>query len=408
VGWAGTTLTINGWTGTGGSSGTAGKIFFGSGVGTLTGIQLGKIVFAGYPGTPILLGTGELVPPVAGINYTWNGFSGSAWGTNTNWTPTGIPGAIDNVTIPDVGSYTNALAITGAETCYDFTVNANGTYSVGAAASLTVGGAYVYSSSTAATFTCTSTLTLNGTGSITVPAANYGNLDLTGGARVLASSGTIGICGTFTRGAGAYTVTGSTVNFNGTGAQTIAAGTYNNLTISNARGLANLTSPAGTIAVAGTFDVSTLSAYTPIVNAASIFDFTSAGVQSIPAFFYGQLNNTGNGNRTWASSGTIDINQNLTPGSGTHTVTGSTVRFSATSGTRTIVLAHSAHAKVMSSTNGRCGSNSSKSAPASCPSSLSESTQISCLFSQRQIGRGVPQNLLRERAQSMLLLSQSP
>lgn len=336
VSWAGTTLTINGWTGTGGASGTAGRIFFGAGIGTLTPTQLGKIVFTGYPGTPILLGTGELVPAVAGINYTWNGGTNSSWTTPANWTPNGNPGASDNVTIPDVASYTNALAVTGAQACYDFTVNANGTYSIGAGASLTVGGAYVYSSSTAATYNCTSTLSLNGTGAITVPAANYGNLDLTGGNRTLASSGTIGICGTFTRGAGTYTVTGSTVNYNGTGAQTIAAGTYNNLTISNARGAATLTSPAGTIAVAGTFDVSTLSAYTPSVNAASIFDFTSAGAQSIPAFFYGQLNNTGNGARTWASAGIIDVNQNFGPGAGSHTVTGSTMRFSATSGTRTI------------------------------------------------------------------------
>jgi hypothetical protein len=95
----------------------------------------------------------------------------------------------------------------------------------------------------------------------------------------------------------------------------LAAGTYNNLTISNARGAANLTSPAGTIAVAGTFDVSTLSAYTPVVNAASIFDFTGLAGQVIPAFYYGQLNNSSNTARTWASSGIIDINQNFTPGS---------------------------------------------------------------------------------------------
>jgi len=60
--WTGTTLTINGWTGTGGASGTAGKIFFGSSSGTLTAAQLSSITFTGFPGTPILLGTGELVP----------------------------------------------------------------------------------------------------------------------------------------------------------------------------------------------------------------------------------------------------------------------------------------------------------------------------------------------------------
>jgi hypothetical protein len=62
VTWAGSTLTINGWTGTGGASGTAGKIFFGSTTGTLTGGQLAKITFTGYPGTPIILASGELVP----------------------------------------------------------------------------------------------------------------------------------------------------------------------------------------------------------------------------------------------------------------------------------------------------------------------------------------------------------
>ena len=47
--------------------------------------------------------------------------------------------------------------------------------------------------------------------------------------------------------------------------------------------------------------------------------------------------------------------------------------------------------KVISSTNGLCGSRFESSLPANSPNSLSESTQISCLFSQRQIGSGVPQ-----------------
>ena len=64
VAWTGTTLTINGWTGTAGASGSAGKIYFGAGTGTLTAAQLSKIVFTGYPATPILLVTGELVPGI--------------------------------------------------------------------------------------------------------------------------------------------------------------------------------------------------------------------------------------------------------------------------------------------------------------------------------------------------------
>lgn len=330
VTWTGTTLTINGWTGVGGSSGTGGKIIVGAG--GLTGAQLAKISFTGYPGTPIIL-AGELVPPGAGATYTWNGSqAGGLWTNNLNWTPNGVPGASDNVVIPNVGSYTNELNITGSQSAFDFTVDANGTYTMAAGSTLTIGGTYTYNSSTAPTFSCTSTLAISGGGANTIPAHNYGNLNISGGPRTLAGSGTIGICGTYTQGS-PMTVTGSTVNFNGTGAQTIAAATYNNLTISNARGGNAITLPAGTIAVGGTFDISTLSGFTASVNASSIFDFTSASDQSIPAFFYGQLNNSGNGNRTWASSGIIDINQGFSPGGGTHTITGSTIRYSNTSAT---------------------------------------------------------------------------
>ena len=57
--------------------------------------------------------------------------------------------------------------------------------------------------------------------------------------------------GAFTPGTNTYTITGSTINFNGAGAQTIPAFNYNNLTSSStgARTLAG----AGTIGVAGTF-----------------------------------------------------------------------------------------------------------------------------------------------------------
>jgi hypothetical protein len=330
VTWNGAALVINNWVGTPSAAGTAGRIFVGSANTHLDAGQLAKITFTGYVGA-MLLASGELVPVSAPTTYTWDGSASSDWATGANWDLGTVPLSTDYVIIPTAASYTNALIITGARTVTDFTVNGTGTYSIAAAASLTVNGTFNYASSVAATYNCTSTLNIASTASQTIPAANYGNLDLTGGARVLASSGTIGICGTFTRGAGAYTVTGSTVDYNGSGAQTISAGTYNNLTISNARGAANLTSPAGTIAVAGTFDVSTLSAYTPVVNAASIFDFTGLAGQVIPAFYYGQLNNSSNTARTWASSGIIDINQNFTPGAGTHTITGSTVRFSTTS-----------------------------------------------------------------------------
>jgi hypothetical protein len=63
VSWSGASLTVSGWTGTPGSSGTAGRIFFGSSAGTLTPAELAKISFTGFPGTnATLLSTGELIP----------------------------------------------------------------------------------------------------------------------------------------------------------------------------------------------------------------------------------------------------------------------------------------------------------------------------------------------------------
>jgi autotransporter-associated beta strand protein len=61
VSWtAGQTLTITGWTGTAGASGTAGKIVVGTG--GLTTAQLAQVSFTGYSAGAAILGTGELVP----------------------------------------------------------------------------------------------------------------------------------------------------------------------------------------------------------------------------------------------------------------------------------------------------------------------------------------------------------
>lgn len=63
VTWSGSSLTITGWSGTCGGSGTAGKVFFGNSSTALTAAQLAKISFTGFSGAEaILLSTGELVP----------------------------------------------------------------------------------------------------------------------------------------------------------------------------------------------------------------------------------------------------------------------------------------------------------------------------------------------------------
>ena len=60
--WGGITLTINGWTGTAGGSGTSGKIFIGTDETGLSLEQLAKINFTGYTGGAQILPNGEIVP----------------------------------------------------------------------------------------------------------------------------------------------------------------------------------------------------------------------------------------------------------------------------------------------------------------------------------------------------------
>lgn len=274
--------------------------------------------------------TGRVNPSI--VTYTWNGSVSSDWANPNNWTPnTSVAGPtfIDNVIISSVG--TNLLTINSSRTITDFTLSGTGDFTITSAGSLTITGAITSTSSATPALDCASTVTISNSSAQTIPAWSYGNLNASGGNRTLASSGTIGICGTFTPGAGAYTVTGSTVNFNGNGAQPINAMSYNNLTVSQNRGGATVTLASGTISVLGVFNP-TLSNYTPSYTGNTI-DFAGGTTQGIPAFTYNNITNTGNAARTWASSGTIDVNGTFAFGTGAHTTTGSTVRYSSTAAT---------------------------------------------------------------------------
>jgi autotransporter-associated beta strand protein len=89
ISWNGTTLTVNGWAGTVGGSGTNGKLFFGNSNGGLRPDQLTKITFTGYAPGAIQLSTGEVVPaqplPVTYLNFaarpTESGYVRVTWAT---------------------------------------------------------------------------------------------------------------------------------------------------------------------------------------------------------------------------------------------------------------------------------------------------------------------------------------
>ena len=289
---------------------------------------------------------------IAAVNY--GNLSNSGAGART-LTSSGTIGIAGNFT-PGAGTYTPGTSTVnfngaGAQsipalTYYNLNSSTGGTKTLGGAvtvnAVLTVGASSTLDLSSqtltlagsgtplviAGTFTAsTSTVNYSSSSSTNITAANYNTLNITGGARTLAASGSIGIKGIFTPGSGGFTVSGSSIDYNGTGAQTIAAFTYNNLSISGARTTNNITlASSGTIDVAGAFSTTATFGAGTYVNTGSTFNFSGASGQSIPAFNYNNLSSSNN-NRVLASSGTIGIAGTFTSWTGTNTLTGSIVDF---------------------------------------------------------------------------------
>ena len=173
-----------------------------------------------------------------------------------------------------------------------------GVLTVGAGGTLKLGGNNAFPTFDTVSLDAASTVEYSGGSAQTIAAQNYGNLTSSGsGSRTLASSGTIGVAGTFTPGANTYTITGSTIAYNGSGAQTIAAFNYQNLT-SSSTGARTLAS-SGTISVAGTF--------TPGANSFTVTGSTvnfNGGAQTIPVFTYGNLTTSGSGAKTLGGNAT--------------------------------------------------------------------------------------------------------
>ena len=176
-----------------------------------------------------------------------------------------------------------------------------GSLSIDAGATLKIGGSNTLPTFTTYTFDPASTVEYAGSGSQTIAVQNYGGLaSSSSGARIL-PSGTVGIAGTFTPGTNSYTTTGNTVNFNGATAQTIPAFNFNNLTGSGT-GTRTLAS-SGTIGVAGTF--------TPGSNSYTVTGSTvnfSGSSQAIPSFTFNNLT-LSSGAKTLAA--TVTVNGNL-------------------------------------------------------------------------------------------------
>jgi hypothetical protein len=176
-----------------------------------------------------------------------------------------------------------------------------GTFTVDSACTLYVGSSFP---SNFGTYTLNGTVNFNGSGTQTIPALSYFNLTSSGtGSRILDSSATIYIRGLFSAGANSYTTTGSTVNFSGAAAQTIPAITYYNLASSST---GHRTLAAASINVKHDFTPGS-NTYTVPVNSTLLFSGTS--LQTIPAFAYYNL--TLNNPHT-VLGGNITVAKNLT------------------------------------------------------------------------------------------------
>lgn len=210
-----TTMTTTAAADVGGNISGSGAITMGSGTINIAGNWTNNGTFTRGTGTVIYDGTTQNIGAV-----TYHNLQTSNSGVKTLAGTTGVA---------------NVLTI-GASTTLDLS-----------SVTLTLSGAGTPLVNSG-TFTCsTSTVSFSSASSTNVPALNYYNLTLTGGARVFAASGEIGIANIFTPGAGGFTVTGSTVNFNGLGAQTIPAFTFNDLVLSGSGAKTILTATSVTV-----------------------------------------------------------------------------------------------------------------------------------------------------------------
>ncbi|WP_436484157.1 T9SS type A sorting domain-containing protein [Chitinophaga sp. ARDCPP14] len=227
-------------------------------------------------------------------------------------------------TLSGAGTITlGTLAITGS-------ITSSSSFSIGNV--LDVSGTFTASAGTA-TFTGSSSL--NGT-------ANLFNVTLNGTALQLSANAVLGIANVYTITAGTLNVTSTvpnTVNFNGTGAQTLAAGTYNKLIVSNGNtktlGGAVVVNSDFTIASATTFNASSQSitvlgnwinngTFTPATSTVTLSGAANTSVSGATTFNILTLNKTSAVNQVTLLNNISVTTLNMTSGTmitGANTVT---------------------------------------------------------------------------------------
>jgi fibronectin-binding autotransporter adhesin len=161
----------------------------------------------------------------------------------------------------------------------------NGTMTVAAGATMRIdGGNSLPTNYSGYTIDPASTIEYYGNAQ-NVTAVNYGNLTFSGSGTKILPGGTTAILGNWTNNGATITATGSTINFNGAGLQTIggsSASTFNNLRINNASGI-TLSAP---VSVAGTLTLTSGIVTTSSTNLITITNTSTASVVGASASSY--------------------------------------------------------------------------------------------------------------------------
>ena len=240
----------------------------------------------------------------------WLGGTSTDWNTGSNWCSGYVPTSSDNVVIPSGTPYQPHIGSTGSGACKDITIYSGATLTMDGSYTLDIYGNWINNGTfTASTstlnFTGTTAQTINGTTTFSTLKVNN-DVGVTLGVATTVGTLTIG------------DVTPSSLFWDG-GYQLTSTGTLN---------LASGTFKVGSGTSATTYPTFA----TNTIASGTTVDYGSSSEQTIAAVNYGNLTNTGNGNRILASSGSIGITGTLTLGSGSYAVTGSTVNFNGIGG----------------------------------------------------------------------------
>jgi len=303
------------------------------------------------------------VTAIVAATGSWIGTTSSNWFTAGNWCGGVLPTASTNVIIasglPNYPSIGSAGAV-----CNNITIASGASLTVAGSNTLTVSGSWTNNG----TFTAnTSTVVFNGSSAASIGSSNFYNLTFGGSGTktatgVLTISGNVNITNNFNAGAfthtvggnwantGAFTPGGSTIDFTGSGAASVSAGNFNNLTFSGSgtKTATGALSVAGNVTITGNFTAGSFTHTVAgnwtktgiFVHAGSTIDFNGAGVVTIGVGNFNNVIFSGSGTKTATGNlyilGDLTITTNLSGGSYSHTFQGNwTNNGSFTAGTST-------------------------------------------------------------------------